>query len=165
MTDLMTALAHEPLSSQAEAELRELYADLDAEVTLLGPVCQLSGRCCRFKEFGHTLFVSTAEVRLLVGSAPPPRRPLDDGETCPWQDDRGHCTARESRPLGCRVYYCDPSYEGFAYDLSERYIGRLKTLTSEHGLPWDYAPLHRHVEAAQALGTQAIEAASCDDSR
>ena len=48
----------------------------------LGPVCQLSGRCCRFKEYGHTLFVSTAEVRLLLASgaestaAPGSRRDL-----------------------------------------------------------------------------------------
>ena len=38
-------------------------------------------------------------------------RPLDQGATCPWQDSRGHCTAREARPLGCRVYYCDPAFE------------------------------------------------------
>ena len=131
----------------ADAELRALYEELDAEVAQLGPVCQLSGRCCRFKEYGHTLFVSTAEVQLLLESAPEPRRPLDQGETCPWQDAHGHCTARDCRPLGCRVYYCDPSYERFAYDLSERYIARLKALTDKHGLPWNYAPLHRHLEA------------------
>jgi hypothetical protein len=133
------------LGPLAAAELRALYEQVDAEVAGLGPVCQLSGRCCRFKEYGHTLFVSTPEVQLLLDSAPAPQRPLDGGETCPWQDDRGHCTARDCRPLGCRVYYCDPAYEPSAHGLSERYIARLKALTDRHGLPWNYAPLHRHL--------------------
>ncbi len=86
------------------------------------------------------------EIQLLLDRAPRPQRPLDGGETCPWQDARGHCTARDCRPLGCRVYYCDPAYEPSAHGLSERYIARLKALTDKHGLPWNYAPLHRHLE-------------------
>jgi hypothetical protein len=142
---LATIVKPAPLDPLADAELRALYAQLDAEVAQLGPVCQLSGRCCRFKEYGHTLFVSTPEVQLLLGSEQEQQRPVDRGETCPWQDPRGHCAARECRPLGCRVYYCDPSYEPSAYGLSERYITRLKGLCDKHGLPWNYAPLHRHL--------------------
>lgn len=132
--------------------LRVLYADLDAEVARLGPACQLSGRCCRFAEYDHTLFVSAPEVALLLADAPAPPRPLDQGETCPWQDARGHCTARQARPLGCRVYYCDPSYQDHAPALSERFIARLKRLADERALPWDYAPLHRHLHSARAEG-------------
>lgn len=150
MKDVMPATTVDPplLDPVAAAEICALYEEVDAEVTRLGPICQLSGRCCRFKEFGHTLFVSTAEVRLLLERAPSPQRPLDQGETCPWQDERGHCTARDCRPLGCRVYYCDPAYEPSAHELSERYIRQLKALTDKHGLPWNYAPLHRQVEEA-----------------
>jgi hypothetical protein len=147
MTDDMPAIAvNAPLlGALAAADLCALYAQVDAEVARLGPVCQLSGRCCRFKEYGHTLFVSTAEAQLLMDRAPQPQRPIDRGETCPWQDVRGHCTARDCRPLGCRVYYCDPSYEPSAYEVSERYIAQLKALTDKHGLAWNYAPLHRHL--------------------
>jgi hypothetical protein len=133
-------------------ELRVLYAQLDREVAAIGPVCVLSGRCCRFQEYGHTLFVSTAELDHLLDSAPPPVRPLDEGETCPWQDSRGHCTARDSRPLGCRIYYCDPSYQDEAHRLSERFIDRMKRLSSSHEIPWNYAPLHRHLHDAQQHG-------------
>ena len=151
--DMLTANSTAPaLGPRARAEFRSLYEQLDAEVAKLGPVCRLSGRCCRFQEYGHTLFVSTAEVRFLLESAPAPTRPLDHGETCPWQDSIGRCTARECRPLGCRVYYCDPSYEPSAFDLSERYVARLKELTVNHGLPWNYAPIHRHLEEQQARG-------------
>jgi hypothetical protein len=89
----------------------------------------------------------------LLQSAPEPKRSLDQGETCPWQDLDGRCTAREGRPLGCRVYYCDPSYEPHAFELSERYITRLKELTVSNGLPWNYAPLHRHLEQQQLQGS------------
>ncbi len=88
-----------------------MYRDLDAEVAGPAPVCLVSGLCCRFEEYGHTLFVSAPEMAILLADAPPPSRPLDDGATCPWQDARGRCTAREARPLGCRVYFCDPTYQ------------------------------------------------------
>lgn len=148
MKDVMpaTAVNAPRLGSLAAADLRDLYKQVDAEVARLGPVCQLSGRCCRFKEYGHTLFVSTPEIQLLLDGAPRPQRPLDGGETCPWQDVRGHCTARDCRPLGCRVYYCDPAYEPSAHSLSERDVAGLKALTDKHGLTWNYAPLHRHLE-------------------
>jgi hypothetical protein len=122
-----------------------LYSDLDRQVAALGPICRLSGRCCRFEEYGHTLFVSSPEVELLLGAGFPPQRPLDRGETCPWQSTHGHCTAREARPLGCRVYYCDQSYEPAAQELSEKFIARLKRLADAHGLPWNYAPMHHHL--------------------
>jgi hypothetical protein len=142
-----------PLEDCWQEELSAVYEQLDSEVARRGPVCQMSGRCCRFQEYGHTLFVSTVEVRYLLGAAPPPQGPLDHGATCPWQDSRGHCTAREARPLGCRVYYCDPSYQEDAHGLSEQFVLRLKDLTTKHGLPWNYAPLHRHLHEERRNGT------------
>lgn len=133
--------------------LRELYATLDAELARRGPVCLLSGRCCRFREYGHTLFVSEPEMDHFLAEAPPPFRPLDRGETCPWQDDLGRCTARNGRPLGCRIYHCDPAFQDIAPALSEQFIGRLKVLVERHGLPWNYAPLHRHLgQRRQEIG-------------
>jgi len=128
--------------------LHDVYRDLDAEVARRSPACQISGRCCRFAEYGHTLFVSAPEFAVLLADAPRPSRPLDDGLTCPWQDLKGRCTARDARPSGCRVYFCDPSYEPDAPGLAEAAIGRLKKMVDERGLPWDYAPLHRHLRRA-----------------
>jgi hypothetical protein len=130
--------------------LRTLYADLDSAVSRLSPVCQLSGRCCRFQEYGHTLFLSAPEAAYLLAESPRPSRPLDDGASCPWQDSLGRCTAREGRPLGCRVYYCDPAYAPHASGLSEEFLGRLKRLVEELELPWNYAPLHDHLRRAEA---------------
>jgi Fe-S-cluster containining protein len=89
---------------------------------------------------------------LLLADAPAPSRPIDEGATCPWQDDRGRCSARGARPLGCRVYFCDPSYQPMAPEIAEAGIGRLKRLVDELDLPWDYAPLHRHLRLASEDG-------------
>jgi hypothetical protein len=138
-------------------ELRALYDQLNTEVAQLGPVCRLTGRCCRFREYGHTLFVSALELGYLLKHAPPPQRALDWGESCPWQNSAGHCTAREARPLGCRVYYCDPNYQIEGAELSERCITQLKRLTERYALPWNYAPLHRHLHEARQNGHLVIE--------
>jgi hypothetical protein len=133
-------------------EFAAVYEELDAEIRRLGPVCNLSGLCCRFREYDHTLFLSAPEAALLIADAPPISRPVDDGETCPWQDLKGHCTARSARPLGCRLYFCDPAYRDEGPRLAEAYISRLKSLVDRLGLPWDYAPLHRHLRDAIGAG-------------
>lgn len=133
-------------------DLHAIYDALEADVARAGPVCALSGRCCRFEEYGHTLFLSEPELMVLLADAPPPVRPLDEGQTCPWQDLRGRCTAHGARPLGCRVYFCEDSYQSHAHDLSERYIGRLKRLVESNDLPWNYAPLHLHLRRAREDG-------------
>jgi len=147
--------APDDLAAQARGPLAILYKELDAAVAELGPVCQLSGRCCRFEEYGHTLFLSAPEAAVLIADAPPPVRPLDDGRTCPWQDGQGRCTAREARPLGCRVYYCDPRFDDHAPRLTERFLARLRSVVDAEGWAWSYAPLHRHLREAVGRGERA----------
>jgi hypothetical protein len=151
--------------SSVRGPLQQLYAELDARVAEHGPVCVVSGRCCRFEEYGHTLFLSAAEAALLVADAPPPARPLDDSSSCPWQDLAGRCTARGARPLGCRVYFCDPAYEGKAEPITEEFLGRLRRLVDSLGLPWGYARLHHHVSAAARAGLLPDEVAGDDPNR
>ncbi len=155
-----------PLSPDALAEIRDkltaLYRELDEAAAMMGPVCQLSGRCCRFKDHGHTLFLSAPEAQLLVSDAPQPPGQLDNGESCPWQDARGRCTARDARPLGCRVFCCDPSFESLAPELSATFLARLKQLASRHDWLWNYAPLHQHLRQAQVEGRLKIAPAGSD---
>jgi hypothetical protein len=146
-------------SSEPHTELRALYDELDAEVAGLGPICQLSGRCCRFQEYGHMLFVSALETQFLLDNAPEPERPLDQGQTCPWQDSLNRCRARGARPLGCRVYFCDAAYQGHCEDLSERFIVRLKQLTNKYDVPWEYATLHHHLHQERDRGVFRIDLA------
>jgi hypothetical protein len=135
----------------------ELYRDVDAAVAAAGPVCVASGRCCRFKEHGHVLFLSNLEAAVLLAGAPPYDPAAVTPDFCPFQ--KGNlCTAREPRPLGCRIYYCDPNYQDRAGEITELALGRLKALADEHGVPWCYAPLHyflTHPEDATQPGGEA----------
>ena len=100
-----------------------------------------SGRCCRFTEYGHTLFLSQFEADILLETAPEFDLPVTrDG--CPFQIDK-LCTARDERPIGCRVYFCDPDFqEAQQGPITERAIAKLKKLADEYGTGWNYAPLH-----------------------
>jgi hypothetical protein len=131
-----------------------LYAEVDAAVAAAGPKCDASGRCCRFKEYGHTLFISNLEAEVLLGSAPPYTRPVST-DFCPFQVGN-LCTAREPRPLGCRVYFCDPAYQPTAHALTEIYLRRLKELAEDHGTGWHYAPLHYFLNAGSAEATGVV---------
>jgi hypothetical protein len=139
------------MSDALRRQVLEMYEEVDREVAAAGPVCVASGRCCRFKEYGHTLFVSNLEAAVLLHDAPPYEGPVT-ADFCPFQ--RGNlCTAREPRPLGCRVYYCDPNYQETGARISETYLRRLKALADAHGARWHYAPLYHflnHPEDATA---------------
>jgi hypothetical protein len=139
------------MSEATRRRVLELYQEVDQAVAAAGPVCIASGRCCRFKEYGHTLFLSNLEAEVLLAGAPPYDRPVT-ADFCPFQKDH-LCTAREPRPLACRVYYCDPSYQETGNRISEEYLRRLKTLANEQGIAWRYAPLHHFLNHSQeALG-------------
>ncbi len=119
--------------------IQTIYQKVDEAVKQAGPKCEASGRCCRFAEYGHTLFLSQLEAEYLLASAPP--FSSVDPAVCPFQVE-SLCTAREPRPLGCRVYFCDPNYQEEGQRISEQGIRELKALADEHGLAWRYAPLH-----------------------
>jgi Fe-S-cluster containining protein len=140
------------MSESLRRQVLHLYEEVDQTVAAAGPICVASGRCCRFKEYGHTLFISNLEAEVLLAQAPPYDQPVS-ADFCPFQ--KGNlCTAREPRPLGCRVYYCDPAYQETAAEITENYLRRLKELANKHGLEWRYAPLHdflNHAKSANEL--------------
>jgi Fe-S-cluster containining protein len=142
------------MTDELRRRVLEVYAAADAAVGAAGPRCQASGRCCRFKEYGHTLFLSRFEAELLLETAPAYDQPVSpDG--CPFQVG-GLCTAREQRPLGCRIYFCDPDYQGRQTEITEDAIARLKEIADEFGTGWEYAPLHRFLNAAEPTPTGRI---------
>lgn len=129
------------MTDELKKRVLALYEDVEREVAAAGPVCIASGRCCRFKEYGHVLFLSNLEAEVLLTAAPPYEQPVS-ADFCPFQKDK-LCTARDPRPLGCRVYYCDPAYQETGNQITEKYLQRLKDLSTELNLEWRYAPLHR----------------------
>jgi hypothetical protein len=127
--------------------LLDLYRQVDAEVAAAGPKCVASGKCCRFKEYGHRLYLSGLEAAVLLAAAPPYEQPVS-ADDCPFQKDR-LCTAREPRPLGCRIFFCDPAYQETALQITEKYLARLKEMTIARGLDWEYGPLDFFLNRAE----------------
>jgi Fe-S-cluster containining protein len=131
-------------TAAALRRLGELYADLDAELGRLATRCELSGRCCDFPRSGLTLFATDLELRWLRERTPAGRN--DDPALCPhWQ--AGRCEARDGRPLGCRLYFCDAAKAAELDDLSVRFHARLKRIHDETGVPYRYGPFLPRVRA------------------
>lgn len=117
--------------------LAEVLQQADAALVDRAPACRACGRCCRFEEFGHRLYVTAGELALLTASLPP--RPARAGR-CPYQlDDR--CQARPRRPLGCRAFFCEAGASEGLEDLYEQFHGRLRRLHEAAGKPYLYCEL------------------------
>ena len=130
-------------TSDARAELAALYERLEAELEVRRPRCELSGRCCDFATSGHRLYATDLEsayARAATGGAP-----AAPSGSCPWYVD-GLCRNRSGRPLGCRVYFCDPGWAAEMPGVYERYHAELRALHERHGLSYRYRPF---VEAAR----------------
>jgi len=122
------------------SELEGIYSDLERELVELRPLCQRSGRCCKFKEFGHQLWTTGVELDYLVEHQGLPPAAPGKAEACPYLED-GLCGVREHRMLGCRIYFCDSAYTSSMGPLYEKYHARIKELHRRHGLPYEYAEL------------------------
>src|SRR5262249_4900088 len=128
------------VSEATRRKVLELYAEVDREVAAAGPVCVASGRCCRFKEYGHVLYLSSLEAEVLLAGAPPYERPVGAGF---FPLPKGHpCTAPQPPPPRVRRYSRAPNYPETAGRLTEKYLRRLKELAEQEGRGWHYAPLH-----------------------
>jgi Fe-S-cluster containining protein len=150
-----------------------LLARADVDIAARRPVCRASGNCCKFEQHGHRLYVTAAELAhfaLVHVSAPqqskiqtqysksdtPQTLPLQQffaqqkPTGCPYQINN-LCTAREARPLGCRIYFCDANAQSWQNDLYEKYHNELKTLHAQFNLPYRYlewrAALHELLQS------------------
>lgn len=168
---------------ELDAAIGSLYDELDAAVAAHQPVCDASGRCCRFESYGHRLYVTALEATRFLRRVHEPKdpeaqaeseRPIDVDsprgvialpqlalaagagipepevpDACPYQR-RGLCSVHALRPLGCRVYFCQPGTSGWQSDLTEVYLERIKTLHEARDLPYRYAEWRALISAAQS---------------
>ena len=125
--------------------MRAFYAEVDRAVAAHRPRCQNRGACCRFDSFGHSLYVTTSELAFFVAGNRHRRRPVGSRQTCPYQRD-GLCDAREHRPLGCRIFFCDPDAQSWQPDEYESHLRALKQIGA------DFDQEYRYVEWLSALG-------------
>src|SRR5918994_1757708 len=105
------------MTPELRRRVLDLYAVVDAAGSAAAPRGDAPRRGCRVAADGHTLFLSRFEAELLLETAPSYTKPVSrDG--CPFQVDN-LCTARQERPLGCRIYFCDPAYQDTGNRITE----------------------------------------------
>src|SRR5687767_6838656 len=104
--DLRDAVRAAAARAEVCDAVANVYRALQEQVELRRPVCATSGRCCRFEEFGHRLFVTTMELAAFSAARGFADGPTSIGSGCPFQHDK-LCTVHAIRPFGCRVFFCD----------------------------------------------------------
>ena len=148
-----------------DAALRAVFGRLDQQVRRRGLTCQLSGRCCRFDQFGHRLYVTGLELAWVltqIGKASGDDRPagagVDAGSWPTLVDPTGPCVFQVGnrcgvhavRPLGCRVFFCQADTDRWQHELYERSLADLRRLHGEHDLPYRYMEWRHGLARARA---------------
>ncbi len=133
---------------EIHAAVHEIYRRLQEEVQKRQPICVASGRCCKFDEFGHRLFVTTLEMAtfLLDRSENPVPAPRQAPGGCPFQIGK-LCGVHTIRPLGCRMFYCDPTAALWQQNLYEQLHASLKELHLKFDVPYFYIEWRRALDA------------------
>jgi Fe-S-cluster containining protein len=146
-------------SAAGKVEVREaiaaVHAELERAIQQRRPRCDASGRCCRFEQFGHRLFVTTLELAAFVYDLETRSWPAElecaraqwSGEGCPFQLER-LCGVHGIRPFGCRIFFCDPTASDWQREQYEAHHARLKRLHEELGVPYFYVEWRQALRAA-----------------
>lgn len=116
---------------------RAFYERLDETLLGYAPICRNRGACCRFGAYGHRLYVTTVELAFFVHGLRGRWQTPTDEDVCPYQVD-GVCTARAHRPMGCRIFFCDPAAQPWQQDECERQLTRLKAISRACGVDYRY---------------------------
>jgi len=117
-------------------ELAVLYERVGEVVDAASPRCAMSGRCCDFPTSGQRLYSTDLETDYATRAAGGEVPAAVSGQ-CPWYVD-GLCQNRDGRPLGCRVYFCDPEWGEVMPAIYERFHSELRALHEAHGLNYVY---------------------------
>lgn len=120
-----------------------LYRDLQEQIDQRKPVCIVSGRCCKFEEFGHRLYVTTLELAAFAAQLP--AHPSTAGQArrgteevgCPFQIGK-LCGVHAIRPFGCRVFFCDSTAQEWQQEQYAIFHARLKALHERLAVPYFY---------------------------
>lgn len=118
--------------------LRGFYQRVDEALAEYQPRCTNRGQCCNFARAGHRLFVTPIELAAFRRAYADRWLSADPASgRCPWQVE-GVCTAREFRPLGCRVYFCDPQAQAWQNEFYEARLRQLKQFMTDLGIQYRY---------------------------
>jgi len=136
-------LAH-PGNAELHRAMAAFFAEVDRSIARQNPVCRNRGACCRFDSFGHKLYVTGVELIYFVQGQraawrymPAQKQACHPAGVCPYHVG-GECTARSHRPLGCRIFYCDPDTRDWQQVEYEIWQGELRRLGLRFGVDYRY---------------------------
>ncbi len=130
------------------ARMSAFYTEVDAAVAARNPTCRNRGLCCQFDRFGHRLYVTPVELAYFVRSTREQWREATDADRCPYHIS-GRCTARPHRPLGCRIFFCEPAAQAWQGTEYERRLTELKDIGAAFSVPYRYTDW---LSALRAIG-------------
>ena len=140
---------HAILSASARSDVRtavqKIYSELQSQIDLRRPKCIMSGRCCRFEEFGHHLYVTTLELATFLRDLKESPDPNWTGQGCPFQKNN-LCSVHTIRPFACRLFFCDSTSTDWQHEQYQLFHTRLRHLHDDLAVPYFY------LEWRQALG-------------
>ena len=149
--------------------LEHVYAAAMRAIAERQPKCEASGRCCRFEQYGHRLYVTGLEAAytmMKLDAARPvnglatlqsdtqaqrfvARVSLPVLSSSALQRARseggcpfqvdGLCSIHTIKPLACRTYFCDPTATEWQQDLTERLHAQITRIHTEYGVVYRYA--------------------------
>lgn len=136
---------------EIHAAVQDLYRCVQSQIDLRRPICQTSGRCCRFDEFGHRLYVTTAEMGTFLHELNSREVPLAESRkdylaaikslhvltSCPYQID-GLCSVHSIRPFGCRIFFCDATATDWQREQYEIFHAQIKQIHERFEIPYFY---------------------------
>jgi hypothetical protein len=126
-----------------------LYTAVQDAIDLRRPVCNASGRCCKFDDFGHRLFITTMELSAFLAEFNgPPASIIGEvsANGCPFQMN-GLCAVHAIRPFGCRIFFCDKTAETWQQDQYGRFHSELKRLHEVLDVPYFYVEWREALKA------------------
>lgn len=154
--DLRKAVREAAGRPEVSEAVGRIYRELQEEIDQRKPVCVISGRCCRFEEYGHRLYVTTLELAAFVkglsdlsSTGAPVSRSTDLGG-CPFQIKK-LCGVHAIRPFGCRVFFCDETATDWQHEQYKKFHARLRSLHEELGVPYFYMEWRAALEALGLL--------------
>jgi len=140
--------------ADAREAVGRIYHELQTRIDARKPLCVASGKCCKFEEFGHRLFITTLELAKFLydwetgdwpdGAMEALRR--WDGGGCPFQIEK-LCGVHLVRPFGCRIFFCDSTATEWQQERYEEFHSEISGLHESLNVPYFYVEWREGLKA------------------
>jgi Fe-S-cluster containining protein len=139
VAEFRTAVERAARRKDVRAAVENVYVALQDAIDLRNPRCVGSGRCCKFDDFGHNLFITTMEMATFAHDLPEADQSTAGiaATACPFQVGK-LCSIHTIRPFGCRIFFCDETSTEWQRRQYARFHSELKRLHEELSVPYYY---------------------------